>query len=154
MTFPISKNMLRKKIRWLPTFPKESAFASTIFYTSQWNLVDAAMKLQRIFIEHKIEEQVNTHVLRITPADFCAAYTDKQPVFRNEMISKNWALPRLYAKGKPPPWIALVNDLKVNRIPLDIKVKCITQLPLDTWSKLTADDYHPDLALDLSSKLR
>ena len=138
--FPDLENDAAEKIRWLPTFPKESAFPSTIFYTSQWNLVDAAIKLQRIFIEHKIEEQVNTHVLRITPADFCAAFTDKQPIFRNEMISKNWALPRLYAKGKPPPWIAMVNDLKADRIPLDIKVKCITQLPLDTWSKLTPDE--------------
>ena len=122
------------------TFPKASAFPPTVFFTPQWNLVDVAMKLQRIFIEHKIEEHVNTHVLRMTPADFCAAFTDKQPIFRSEMISKNWVLPRLYAKSKPPPWIALVNDLKVNRIPVNIKVKCITELPLDTCSQLTLDE--------------
>ena len=89
------------------------------------------MRLQRIFIEHKIDEQVNTPVLRITPADFCAAFTDKQPIFKNEMISKNWALPRLFSKSRPPPGIALVNELKANRIPPDIKITCITQLSLE-----------------------
>ena len=137
---PDIENDAAEKIRWLPTFPKESAFPSNVFYTPQWNLVDAAMRLQRIFIEHKIDEQVNTHVLRITPADFCAAFTDKQPIFKNEMISKNWALPRLFSKSRPPPWIALVNELKANRIPPDMKITCITQLSLEKWNSMTAQE--------------
>ena len=54
------------------------------------------------------------------------------------MISKNLALPHMYSESIPPPGVALVNDLKANRTRADIKVKCITQLPLDTWSSLTA----------------
>ena len=63
-----------------PTFLKESVLPSTVFSTPRWNLVDAAMRLQRIFIEHKIEKQVNRHALRIAPADFCAGFIDKQPL--------------------------------------------------------------------------
>ena len=53
MACPFFENDAAEKTRWLSTFPKESACPSNVFNTSQWNLVDAAMKLQRIYIEHK-----------------------------------------------------------------------------------------------------
>ena len=94
----------------------------------------------------------------LLPLTFVRPSLTSSQSFGSETISKNWTLPRLYAKSKPPPWIALVTDFGVNRAPLDIEVTCITSYHLtggvDLHLMKHELDYHPGLALDPCSKLR
>ena len=97
--------------------------------------------LQCFFLEQpNIQHQISTHVLRITPADFYAAFTDKHSIFRSEMTSGNSALSCLHAKTKPLFWVALDNDLRANLTLRDITSKGICQLLLDTWSHGTREE--------------
>ena len=93
--YPILKMTLQNKLRWLITVLKESTFPSTVFDTPQWNLVDAAIKLQHNFIEHQVEEHCNTHALRITLADFSAAFTDKLNVIITQLPLGSWSTQEL-----------------------------------------------------------
>ena len=67
-----------------------------VFYSAQWSPVDVAMDSSVFSL---------STTLKIMSAHMCcaslpliAAFTDKQPTFRSEMTSRNWALPRLFAK--------------------------------------------------------
>ena len=104
-----------------------------------WDLTKAASELQTLRINARILDDVNSQVIRITPAQFCDTIGVSQMTLMTTPLSKQWPVPRFAAKSHLP-WVDQILDVQNDESDVPNQIACITQVTLEKWSSLTAQE--------------
>ena len=87
-----------------------------------------------------INHHCNATAIRIATADFVDAVPQAKCYLQKEPLDGSWPIPAFAHKRPPPPWVDLVLELRINPEHEIHRISCITQMPLDTWINLTAEE--------------
>ena len=126
--------------QWLAFFPLELSFPHDIYFAHCWDLTGAAQNLHQHNMAIHINHHCNATAIRIATADFVDAIPQAKCFLRKEPLDGSWPIPAFAHKRPPPPWVNLVLDLRLNPQHEIHCISCITQIPLDTWMNLTAEE--------------
>ena len=84
-------------------------------------------------------DDVNSQVMRITPVQFCDTIGVSQMTLMTTPLSKQWPVPRFAAKSHLP-WVDQILDMQNDEPDVPNQIACITQVTLEKWSSLTAQE--------------
>ena len=84
-------------------------------------------------------DDVNSQVMRITPVQFCDTIGVSQMTLMTTPLSKQWPVPRFAAKSHLP-WVDQILDMQTDESDVPNQTACITQVTLEKWSSLTAQE--------------
>ena len=83
---------------------------------------------------------VNATAIRIATADFVDAINQSKCFLQSAPLDGSWLIPTFAHKKTPAPWVTLVLDMRLNPQHEIDRISCITQVPLQVWIELTAEE--------------
>ena len=125
--------------KWLPFFPLELSFPQDIYFAHCWDRTGAAQNLHQHNMAIRINHNCNATAIRIATADFVDAIPQAKCFLQKDPLDGSWPIPA-FAHKRPPPWVNLVLDLRLNPQHEIHRISCITQVPLNTWMNLSAEE--------------
>ena len=119
--------------KWLPFLPLELRFPDDVYFSHFWDLTQAAQRLHQLNLAIRINRHCNATAIRIATADFVDAIDQAQCFLHNVPLDGSWLIPTFAHKKPPPPWVAMILDLRLNPRNAIERISCITQIPLNVW---------------------
>ena len=88
----------------------------------------------------RINHHCNATAIRIATADVVDAINLSKCFLQSAPLDGSWLIPIFAHKKPPPPWVALVLDMRLNPQNEIDRISCITQIPLNVWLNFTAEE--------------
>ena len=126
--------------KWLPFLPLELSFPSEFFFTHSWDLTNAAQNLHQLNMAIRINHHCSATAIRIATAVFIEAIPPLHCFLQRQALDGNWLIPTFAHKKPPPPWVESVLEIRNNPMLVLERINSITQISLNDWMSLTADE--------------
>ena len=126
--------------KWLPFLPLELSFPDDVYFSHCWDLTQAAQRLHQFNMAIRINHHCNATAIRIATADFVDAIDQSKCFLHSVALDGSWLIPTFAHKKPPPPWVAMVLEMRLSPLNEIERISCITQIPLNVWINLTAEE--------------
>ena len=126
--------------KWLPFLPLELSFPDDVYFSHCWDLTQAAQRLHQFNMAIRINHHCNAIAIRIATADFVDAIDQSKCFLHSVALDGSWLIPTFAHKKPPPPWVAMVLEMRLSPLNEIERISCITQIPLNVWINLTAEE--------------